>query len=213
LTFVCGPVRQAGWRCRRSSSRRATSTTTWPRWRPEGAAIKRYPLIVTEDGHAKRVPVSDVPSTKRAPGVRVSFEALAGAVVVTVADELVVATRGGKVERLAAAEAPVKGRRARGVRVMRLAPGDTVARVAVVPRTPPQLHPGDASRPAGRDAMAGGRGSAFRGRNLTAGQRAVTAAIRPVQPTTRRRPLVEAHWPLRPNGIVPVKVRPRGVST
>ena len=108
-------------------------------------------LVVTENGFAKRLRVSDVPRTQRGrAGVRISSEALAGAIVVTLADEVVIATRRGKVERLAVAGIPVKGRRARGVRAIRLQPGDLVAKAALVPTTvgtmASSLHPGVASR-------------------------------------------------------------------
>jgi len=97
----------------------------------------------------RRLAVADIPVTKRGrEGVRVSFEALAAAVVVTATDEVVIATRGGMIERVVAADVPVMSRRARGVRVIGLAPGDGVAKVALVPRTPPGLHPGGVCGPA-----------------------------------------------------------------
>jgi len=110
--------------------------------------LERFLLLVTETGHAKRLAVADVPVTKRGrEGVRVSFEALAAAVVVTAADEVVIATRGGMIERVAAADVPVMDRRARGARVIKLGPGDSVAKVALVPQTPSELHPGGVCGP------------------------------------------------------------------
>ena len=79
----------------------------------------RFVLLVTETGHAKRLAVAGIPLTKRGrEGVRVSFGPLAAAVVVTTADEVVIATRAGMIERVAAADVPVMGRRARGVCVV-----------------------------------------------------------------------------------------------
>lgn len=106
-------------------------------------------LLVTTTGYAKRLPVADIPLTKRGrEGVRVSFEALAAAVVVRATDEVVIATRGGMIERVAAADVPVMDRRARGARVIGLGPGDVVAKVALVPQTPSELHPGGVCGPA-----------------------------------------------------------------
>jgi hypothetical protein len=127
----------------------------------------RFLLLVTETGHAKRLAVADIPLTKRGrEGVRVSFEALAAAVVVTIADEVVIATRGGMIERVAAADVPVMGRRARGARVITLGPGDGVARVAIVPQTPLELHPGGVCGPRIGELDVGtlGRAQRWRGR-------------------------------------------------
>lgn len=100
-------------------------------------AGERFLLLVTTDGYGKRMPVSDIPPTKRGrAGVTVSPVPLAGAGVVTIADDVLIATRAGKVERIVAADVPVKGRRARGVRVLTLKPGDRVQRVVVCPRSP-----------------------------------------------------------------------------
>jgi DNA gyrase subunit A len=46
-------------------------------------------------------------------------------------DELVVATRHGRIARVAARDVPIYHREARGVRVVRLRPGDQVAAVAI----------------------------------------------------------------------------------
>ena len=109
----------------------------------------RYLLLVTETGYAKRVAVDDIPLTKRGrEGVRVSSAPLAAAVVVTAADDVVIASRAGMIERVAAADVPVMDRRARGVRVIALGPGDSAAKVALIPETPPGLHPGVACRAA-----------------------------------------------------------------
>ena len=111
--------------------------------------LERFLLLVTVAGDAKRLAVTDIPVTKRGrEGVRVSFEALAAAVVVTTEAEVVIATRAGMIERIAAADVPVMGRRARGVCVIGLGPGDSVAKVAVVPQTPSELHPGVVCGPA-----------------------------------------------------------------
>jgi len=105
-------------------------------------------LVLTDTGYAKRLAVAEIPRTKRGrEGVRVSFEALAAAVIVTAADEVVIATRAGMIERVAAVDVPVMGRRARGVRVIGLGPGDGVAKVALVPQTPSELHPGGVCGP------------------------------------------------------------------
>lgn len=111
--------------------------------------LETFLLLVAETGHAKRLAVADIPVTKRGrEGVRVSFEALAAAVTVTIADEVVIASRAGMIERVAAADVPVMGRRARGVRVITLGPGDGVAKVALVRQTPSELQPGGACGPA-----------------------------------------------------------------
>lgn len=93
-------------------------------------------FVVTVDGYAKRVPVRDIPRTRRGrQGVRLSFEPLAGAVAVDLADEVLIATSPvGNVVRLAVADVPVKGRRARGVRAVKLPHAARVSKVAVVPR-------------------------------------------------------------------------------
>jgi DNA gyrase subunit A len=94
-------------------------------------------LVVTDAGYGKRVKVGDIPRTGRnRAGVTIAPVPPAGAVVVTSADDVLIATRAGKIERVAAVAVPVQGRRARGVRVVTLAEGDRVAGVAVAPRDP-----------------------------------------------------------------------------
>jgi len=55
------------------------------------------------------------------------------------------------IERVGAADIPVMDRRARGVRVIKLAAGDAVAKVAPIPQTPSELHCGVACGPASRE--------------------------------------------------------------
>jgi DNA gyrase subunit A len=91
--------------------------------------VTSYLLIVTECGHGKRIPVDAIPHTSRnrhGVTIRPVTVTVAGAVVVSIEDEVVIATKSGKVERIAVADVPVKDRRARGVRLVRLASGDQV---------------------------------------------------------------------------------------
>ena len=94
-----------------------------------------FVLAVTASGYGKRVPVRKLPRTNRGTqGVRLSTPPLAGATVVGLGDTVVIATRRGKVEAIAVADVPQKGRRARGVRLVALDRGDQVSTVALVPR-------------------------------------------------------------------------------
>ena len=47
-------------------------------------------------------------------------------------DELLIVTRRGKVQRIAAEDVPVQGRTTQGVRLMRVEPGDRIASVTVI---------------------------------------------------------------------------------
>jgi hypothetical protein len=113
---------------------------------------------------------------------------------VTEADEIVIATKAGKVERVAVKDAndpergvPVKGRRARGVRVVRLGamprpagfigpmPADQVSAVAVKPPEDPEvLHRGDASDAANPEVDRALRVA------LEEGEKAVAVVFRPL---------------------------------
>ena len=95
-------------------------------------------LVIGEDGFGKRfLPREllnpDGTAKKRGGrGVKVtSHPPLAAALLVRGSDELVIATRQGKIIRLAAADVPIYHREARGVRVVRLHDGDQVAAVAI----------------------------------------------------------------------------------
>ncbi len=106
-------------------------------------------LIVTRDGHAKRVSSDDVPRRRRnggrAHGVRLSSVPVAA--VFGVEDgEVIIASARGKIVRMAVGDIPTRRRRvtrgklSSGPRVIRLARGDRVASVAIVPEHVPQSH-------------------------------------------------------------------------
>lgn len=103
-------------------------------------------VVVTEDGYAKRVPMEDIPQTRRGTKGRLVSSASVAAVV-TVDDlegDLVVATARGKVERVAVRSIPArrrevkKGRVSKGARVVALDAGDRVASAAVATDDPAQ---------------------------------------------------------------------------
>ena len=108
-----------------------------------------YLLLVTEDGFGRRVAVDDVRRTKgrNAVGVNISRVPVAAALVVDSTDaEVVIATANGKVERLRVGDVPTRrrsdpntGRMSKGLRVIRLEPGDRVASVAL--STPVEMPP------------------------------------------------------------------------
>jgi hypothetical protein len=94
-------------------------------------------LVVTEDGRGKRTAVGRYRATGRAAkGVRAAtvHAPLVGALIVTDADELVLATSAAKVERIAVAQVPRLGRATRGVRLVKLGPDETVTAVALAPQ-------------------------------------------------------------------------------
>jgi DNA gyrase C-terminal domain, beta-propeller len=110
--------------------------------------LNQHLLLVTEDGYGRRVPVHQLRKTdRRASGVRVSNTPVAIAMVVDdpVGDqpeaELVIATAGGKVQRVSVGSVPVRrrtdpssGKVAKGARVIRLRAGDHVASGALIAR-------------------------------------------------------------------------------
>ncbi len=97
-----------------------------------------YLLIVTERGYGKRTPLSEYSAKHRATmGVRtISASAIektgeiAAALVVQESDQLTIISAGGIALRARVSEIPVMGRGARGVRLIRLQEGDSVASVA-----------------------------------------------------------------------------------
>jgi DNA gyrase subunit A len=103
--------------------------------------LTQYLLIVTEDGYGKRLPVASIRKTKRGlAGVTVSPAAVAGAIVLDPDDkEIVIATRKAKITVLSISDIPVKDRRARGIRLVQLQPGDAVAKATVVPQVKEDL--------------------------------------------------------------------------
>jgi DNA gyrase/topoisomerase IV subunit A len=103
-------------------------------------AAVTFLLVVTEDGYAKRIPVSEIRRTKGrgTQGVKVSSSPVAFSAVVEEDDELVLASERGKIERVAVASIPTRrrevrpgGRLSKGVPVMTLADGDQLAAGAV----------------------------------------------------------------------------------
>jgi hypothetical protein len=105
------------------------------------AAPTEYLLIVTEDGMGRRVAVDEIRRTKGrgGVGVTVSKSAIAAALVVSDDDgDVLIASAGGIVQRVALASIPIRrridpssGRIPKGARVMTLDSGDKVATVAV----------------------------------------------------------------------------------
>jgi hypothetical protein len=101
----------------------------------------RYLLVVTTDGYGKRLPVREITKQRHrgGMGVKVSSAPVAATIVVTGAKgDLVLMSAVGKVERIAVADVPVRHRHVRaggtlpkGVRIMRLDPGDEVAAATV----------------------------------------------------------------------------------
>jgi hypothetical protein len=120
-----------------------------------------YLLIVTSDGYAKRLALAEVPTRRpNAKGVRVSSEPVVAAMVVGDGSDLLIATRLGKVERVAAVDVPIlhrrvlaRGRMAKGTRLVDLAGTDTVARVVQCP----SAGLGRATRPTTTTNPQGGR--------------------------------------------------------
>ena len=82
-------------------------------------------LLVAEDGFGKRILTSTLKRKGRGGmGVKVTTKPpLAAALMVREDDEPVIATRQGKIERIAVSDVPTYGREARGVRVMGLKDG------------------------------------------------------------------------------------------
>jgi tRNA A37 threonylcarbamoyladenosine synthetase subunit TsaC/SUA5/YrdC len=69
----------------------------------------RFPLVVTEDGYGKRIPVDEIVRTKGRDtvGVKVSNHPIPAALVVDRLDsDVVIATKAAKIERLSLASIP-----------------------------------------------------------------------------------------------------------
>jgi hypothetical protein len=104
-------------------------------------------LVVTVDGYAKLLDPLEVPLTERGrKGVKLSSVHVAAMLPISLEDEIVIATRTGKVTRIAAADVPMHRRRvqaagrvSKGARVVTLGEGDHVATADVVqtPRAAP----------------------------------------------------------------------------
>jgi DNA gyrase/topoisomerase IV subunit A len=101
-------------------------------------------LVITEDGYGKRVPITDIPRTRRgAGGVHLSSVPVAATLMVRGGEHVMIATATGKLERVAADQVPMRRRRvrsggtlAKGARLVRLVNGDRVTTAAL---TPPQV--------------------------------------------------------------------------
>lgn len=97
-------------------------------------------LVVTVDGYAKLLDPVEVPLTERGrKGVKLSSVPVAAMLPISLEDEIVIATRTGKVTRIAAADVPMHRRRvqaagrvSKGARMVTLAEGDQVATADVV---------------------------------------------------------------------------------
>ncbi len=104
---------------------------------PEGTL-----LLITAHGFGKRVPLSDIPGRNRgAQGVLVTearrlpeIGPIVSARMVLPDDEIIVLTAGGLAVRIAVQQIPVLKRYTKGVRVVSLVEGDTVAAVVRLPR-------------------------------------------------------------------------------
>jgi DNA gyrase subunit A len=98
--------------------------------------LTQHLLIVTEDGYGKQIPINKIRKTKRGlAGVTISPATIAGAIVLDPDDkEILVGTLKGKITVLPISDIPVKDRRARGIRLVQLQPGDAVAKTTVVPQ-------------------------------------------------------------------------------
>ncbi len=100
---------------------------------PEG-----YLMVVTEKGYGKRTPLSQYPRKHRATqgvrtlaaGATAKVGLIVAARVVQEKDHLTLISAGGIVLRTRVADVSAMGRAARGVRLMRLQPEDSVASVA-----------------------------------------------------------------------------------
>jgi DNA gyrase subunit A len=93
-------------------------------------------VILSQNGMGKRTPLSEVPVKGRATG---GVQATAAAVPLGAAGiapaeaDLLVRTAAGQAVRLASAEIPRQGRAARGAALIKLADGDRIAGLAVLP--------------------------------------------------------------------------------
>jgi DNA gyrase subunit A len=95
-------------------------------------------LIVTSGGYGKQTPLSEYPSKGRATGGISTIDKKAipvvgkitSARVVQQADHLTLISASGVAIRLKVKDVKVSGRSTRGVRLMRLRPGDYIASVA-----------------------------------------------------------------------------------
>ncbi len=94
----------------------------------------RYLLIVTQDGHAKRTPLSEFKprrrGTKGSSGLRDGFS-LGGAALVGDTGEVLIITERGKVLRTQVDEVAILSRMGRGGKIIQLEEGDRV--IAVLP--------------------------------------------------------------------------------
>ena len=105
---------------------------------PEGTL-----LIISTHGFGKRVPLADIPPRNRGgQGVLVvdarrlqEIGPIVSARMVLPEDEIIVLTAGGLAVRIAVVQIPVLKRYAKGVRIVSLNDGDTVAAVVRLPRT------------------------------------------------------------------------------
>ncbi len=95
----------------------------------------RYLLIVTQDGHAKRTPISEFRSrrrgTKGSNALREGF-LLGGAAIVGDNGEVLVVTERGRVLRTQVNEIAILSRAGRGGKVIQLEEGDKVVAVLVI---------------------------------------------------------------------------------
>lgn len=98
-------------------------------------------LVVTEKGYGKQTPLEEYPLRNRARGgvMTINQKALqeigpvASARVVQAADDVALISANGQTVRLKVSQIPVTGRASRGVRLMGVGEGDSVASIARLP--------------------------------------------------------------------------------
>ena len=102
----------------------------------------RFVFTVTDNGYAKRSPVSEYREQNRgglgikAMKLNEDRGSLVGGLVVSESDEVIAIRHSGQVTRSAVAEVPAKGRDTMGVRFVRVKDGDEVSVIALNPEQP-----------------------------------------------------------------------------
>ena len=102
----------------------------------------RFVFTVTDNGYAKRSPVSEYREQNRgglgikAMKLNEDRGSLVGGLVVSESDEVIAIRHSGQVTRSSVAEVPAKGRDTMGVRFVRVKDGDEVSVIALNPEQP-----------------------------------------------------------------------------
>ena len=104
-------------------------------WLPPEAAGRKL-LLVTNQGHGKRVALEEIPVQGRGGkgviGIKLEGEELVAGVLVGEEDEVALSTAAGKVIRFPVAQVSTFSRYARGVRLIQVEPSDRVVSAVVV---------------------------------------------------------------------------------